>query len=134
MQRDHRKSRNLSALAGFILSGLLSFVVDAGVMLALIHWAGLSPFAARIPSILTAMVAGWLSNRRLTFRVATPPGLMEFLRYALASGTAIAVNYAVFAALLAFLPATPPLVALIIGSGVAAGISYTGYRWFVFKK
>jgi len=135
LTRHERNGGGAAAhLASFVFSGLLAFAVDAGLLLALTHWAGMSPFLARVPSILLSMLAGWLSNRRLTFRVQGPPRAAEFLRYAMASGTGVAVNYAVFSALLLTWPALVPVAALVLASGVAAGFSYAGYRWFAFRR
>lgn len=132
--RDRNDRRRGAHLTGFVFSGLLAFVVDAGLLLVLTHWAGMSPFLARVPSIALSMVAGWSSNRRLTFRVSGPPGLIEFMRYAMASGAGVAVNYAVFSALLLAWPGLRPVAALVVASGVAAGFSYAGYRWFAFRR
>lgn len=133
MRAERGSGGGAAHLAGFVFSGLLALAVDAGLLMALTHGAGISPFLARVPSILLSMVAGWLSNRRLTFRVAGPPHLTEFLRYAMASGTGVAVNYAIFSGLLLAWHGLPPLAALVLASGAAAGVSYAGYRWFAFR-
>jgi putative flippase GtrA len=121
-------------VASFLLVGLGSFGVDLGLLLILRHGLGLSPFVARVPAIGAAMVVGWLCNRTFTFRAAAPPHLAEFLRYAAASGLAVSVNYATFAGLLLARPATPLALAAFIGSGVAAGVSYAGYRLYAFRR
>lgn len=77
------------------------------------------------------MVAGWLFNRRVTFRVTTRPRLAEFFRYAIASSFGAAVNYAVFSALL-LMTAAAPVPALILASLIAAAVSYAGYRHIAF--
>ena len=41
--------------------------IDAGLLSALTHLAGWSPWAARVPSFAAAVLATWLLNRRLTF-------------------------------------------------------------------
>lgn len=133
MRAERTGGGRAAHLAGFAFSGLLAFAVDAGLLLVLTYWAGMSPFLARVPSILLSMLAGWLSNRRLTFRVQGPPRAVEFLRYAMASGTGVAVNYAVFSGLLLAWRGLAPLAALVLASGVAAGVSYVGYRWFAFR-
>ena len=120
-------------ILSFGLTGLGSFAVDLAVLLALRHGLGLSPLLARVPAIATAMVFGWLCNRRFTFRIAGPPRLAEFLRYAAASGLAVAVNYLTFAVLLLALPRLALAAAAFGGSVVAAGVSYLGYRHFAFR-
>lgn len=133
-EADDKPTRGWRHAAGFGFSGLLAFGVDAGLLYALTEWGGLSPFLARIPSIGLAMLAGWLSNRTLTFAVRDRPHLREFLRYATASGLGIATNYTIFSATLLARPATAPVVALTIASIIAMGVSYAGYRWFAFAR
>ncbi|MEX6505319.1 GtrA family protein [Jiella sp. M17.18] len=134
MPSDRKGPLRKRHLAGFVFSGLLAFAIDALVLFALTHWLGVSPFIARVPAILLSMVAGWISNRSVTFHVATGPRLAEFLRYAAASGFGVGVNYAVFSAVLILQPSAPPVAALVIASAVAAGVSYVGYRWFAFAR
>lgn len=121
-------------VVSFVLVGVASFAVDLGLLLFLRHVLGLSPFVARVPAIGAAMVFGWLCNRTFTFRVAEPRHLAEFLRYMTASGVAISVNYTTFAAILLAVPATPLALAAFVGSGVAAGVSYAGYRLYAFRR
>lgn len=120
-------------LAGFITVGLASFAVDLALSWGLSRGLGLSPFLARVPAVAVAMVVGWLANRRLTFHVEQPPDLAEFLRYAGASGAAVAINYAIYAAILTLWPATALGAAVFAGSAAAAGASYLGYRFFAFR-
>ncbi len=120
-------------ILSFGLTGLGSFAVDLAVLLALRHGLGLPPLVARLPAIAIAMVFGWLCNRRFTFRMTGRPRLAEFLRYAAASGLAVAVNYLTFAALLVSVPQVPLAAAAFAGSAVAAGVSYLGYRHVAFR-
>lgn len=131
MRTEPVQSR-IGHLAAFAASGLLSLAVDATVLVALTSWLHLSPFLARVPSVGLAMVAGWLCNRRFTFRLTTSPHLAEFLRYATASGFAVTLNYAIYATLL-LLTTLKPIPALVLASAVTAGMSYTGYRVFAFR-
>nr|WP_274706957.1 GtrA family protein [Allorhizobium sonneratiae] len=124
--------RRLAHVAAFGVSGLLAFAVDAAVLELLTRQAHLSPYLARIPSVGLAMVAGWLANRRFSFKVKTRPSLTEFIRYAAASSLGVAINYAVFSALIRFIGLIP-LEALVAASAIAAGVSYVGYRFFAFR-
>lgn len=119
---------------GFLVSGLIAFSVDAVVLFVLTRWAGFDPFSARVIAIALAMVAGWLSHRRLTFNVAAPPSLGEFGRYAGVAWTAAALNYLVYAAILIVRPAVPPLGAMVAATVVAMGFSYLGMRFGVFRQ
>lgn len=118
---------------GFLASGLIALSVDAVVLLVLTRQAGLDPFSARLIAIALAMVAGWLSHRRLTFNVATPPTLAEFGRYAAVAWTAAALNYAVYATILIVRHDVAPLLAMVGATVVAMGFSYLGMRFGVFR-
>jgi putative flippase GtrA len=119
---------------GFVASGAIAFATDAMVLLALTRAAGLSPFNARPIAIAVAMVAGWQAHRRLTFDLPTRSTLQEFLGYAAVAWTSAAVNYAVFAAILLWRPATSEFLALVVASLVAMGVAYLGMRFGAFRQ
>jgi putative flippase GtrA len=119
---------------GFLVSGLIAFSIDALVLWLLTRWAGLDAFSGRLVAIGLAMVAGWLSHRRLTFNVSVPPSFAEFGRYAAVAWTAAALNYAVYAAILLVRPGVSPLMALVAATVVAMSFSYLGMRFGVFRQ
>jgi putative flippase GtrA len=104
------------------------------VTTGLIHFAGLDPFSARIAGIAVAMVFAWLMHRRVAFNVAAKPSLGEFLRFAAVAGSANAFNYAVYALILLIWRETPPLLALVVSTGLATIVSYAGFRFGVFRR
>jgi putative flippase GtrA len=118
---------------GFIASGSIALLVDGAVLEAGIRLLQLHPLLARLLAISTAMVAGWLSHRTLTFALQSRPSAAEFARYATMAWTAAAINYGTFASILLLWPETWPLAALVM-SCVAAGIfSYLAMRFGVFR-
>ncbi len=117
----------------FLLSGSLAFLVDASILKLLTAGFGLHPILARLFAISVAIVVGWLAHRRFTFRIATPPSAVEFLRYAAVQWTAAALNYGIFVAIILLWPAIEPLVALFFSSGVAMFFSYFGMRFAAFR-
>lgn len=119
---------------GFIGSGLLSFVVDAGGMEALTALAGWRAQTARLASIPCAMLVGWLSHRTFTFAMTTPPSLAEFARFVGAAGSASVLNYGVFWGILAVWQGASSLVAVVISTAVATVASYLGFRFGVFRR
>lgn len=119
---------------GFLTAGLAALATDAAILVLLTEGAGLSPYIARLVSISIAMVVSWQINRRITFAVTSPPTLHEFARFAAVSWFAQAVNYAAFAALIAWWPSLWPVWALIAASALAMFVSYAGFRFGVFKK
>lgn len=120
--------------AGFLLSGLISFSVDAAMLHALTRLAGLDPFSARLLAIAVAMIAGWLAHRRWTFVQQTPPSLPEFLRYAALAWSAAAINYTIYALILIARADLEPFAALVGATIVAMGFSYLGMRFGVFAR
>lgn len=118
---------------GFLFSGGLAFCVDAGVLELLVTGFGVHKLIARIVSLSLAHVAGWLSHRRFTFRLSTPPTLREFVRYAGVQYTVALLNYGIFALIVLLKPDIKPLYALIASSGVAMFFSYFGIRFGAFR-
>lgn len=118
---------------GFLVSGLLAFSVDALILWGLTRGAELDPFSARLIALVFAMVVAWLSHRRLTFNVSTPPTLAEFGRYAAVAWTAATVNYLVYSAILIVRSEVAPLVAMVAATIVSMCFSYLGMRFGVFR-
>lgn len=109
------RRERLRQIGGFAVAGGIAFLVDAGVLSLGVGAFGLPAELARIPSFLAAVVTTWLINRRYTFRTARAPSPAEFLAYLSAMAAGLAVNYAVFVAVLRWsaLAAALPVVALV---------------------
>ena len=118
---------------GFLASGLIDLAVDATVLEIGVRLFALDPLVARLGAISTAMVAGWLAHRRLTFAITSPATLSGLARYVAAAWVAAAVNYGAFAAMLLIWPAIPRLAALAFSSAVAMFFSYLAMRYAVFR-
>ena len=118
---------------GFLVSGLIAFVTDVALSKAFHDVFGWPWAISRFLAISVAMIAGWLSHRKLTFAVATPPTIGEFGRYASMAWTAAALNYVVFLALLWLFPTIEPALAIATSSAIAMGFSYVGMRLAVFR-
>ncbi len=119
--------------AGFLISGTAAFCVDVVLLRALTTGLGIDPFIARLFSIAGAMIVGWLSHRRLTFAVAMPPTVAEFLRYAGVAWFSAAVNYLVFVAILLMWEEIDPALAVAMAAIVAMCVSYFGMRLAAFR-
>ena len=104
------------------------------MLATLLHLWSMNPFLARLLSIAFALTVTWLINRSMTFGPSRRHVAAEGARYGgVGIGTSL-VNYAVYAALLAAVPALPPLAALVAGSAVAMALSYIGYSRLVFDR
>ena len=123
----------LRHFGGFVLAGLSALATDLAVLNALLA-VGLGPLAARLPAIGVAMLVSWLINRLITFAVTAPPSIREFARFAAVSWFAQAVNFAVYAGLLALVPGLSASLAVIVACFVSAVVAYAGFRFGVFRR
>lgn len=114
----------LEQVCVFALVGGLAFVLDTTILLTLTHF-GVPPLAARLVSMAFAVVFTWQMNRRLTFKLKTPPTLAEFGCYVVISLTSLLINYAIFSVLQHF---TPLVAATAVGTIVAATYNFFRYR------
>jgi len=117
---------NVATLRKFFLFGVAGgarFVVDTAVLYAL--KGALGPYGARVISFLVAVVATWLINRSFAFKAQRGEHLpiwREFLHYLGAMILGGAVNYAVYAVLVATIPLFAEYLILAVAGGVAAGM------------
>lgn len=118
---------------GFLFSGSLAFCVDAGILELLVTGFGVHKLTARIVSLSFAHVAGWLSHRRFTFRLTTPPTWREFQRYAGVQYAIALLNYAIYSLIVLLKPDIKPFYAPVVSSGVAMFFSYFGIRFGAFR-
>jgi putative flippase GtrA len=120
----------ISAFGRFAVVGVIGFVVDAGGTWVLI-FAGGSPFVARVPALIAAMITTWLLNRRLTFEVAHAKSGAELARYLVVASTSALLNYLLYSALVA-LHVLPVLAVGIATVALMLG-SFFAYRRLVFR-
>ena len=118
---------------GFVAAGVSALAVDIAVLAILTEQLGWPPLLARVPAIGLAMVVSWWINRTVTFAVQSRPTLLEFGKFAAVSWISVAVNYAVFAALLMVFPKLLPSFAVVAACGVSMFVSYAGFRFGVFR-
>jgi putative flippase GtrA len=126
-----------AGLRSFVVVGAVGFLIDAGLLAALTHGAGWSPWLARVPSFLTAVVATWLLNRRMTF---AGRGLQSRSLEAIGYGTiqvcGALINLAVFGFCLARFPqlAALPLIPFAAGAGVAMIFNYVAANRLLYSR
>lgn len=118
----------------FAVAGATGFAIDALVLISLLHWTGLGPYAARAIAIVTAMAATFLINRTLAFGASGRPLAEEGARYGGVGLSTSLANYLIYSGVLLAIPATPPFFALVIASAAAMVLSYLGYSRLVFRR
>ncbi len=118
----------------FLIAGGVGFLADVGVLLALMRWAHMDAFSARLVAIACALCCTWLINRNFTFDRSAHSLAAEGARYWSVGISSSLANYAVYSVLLLVDRDIPPLLALVVSSGCAQIISYNGYSRFVFRQ
>jgi putative flippase GtrA len=121
----------------FIAVGAVGFLVDAGLLAALTHGAGWSPWLARVPSFLTAVTATWLLNRRTTFAGrGRQSRSLEAIGYGTIQVCGALINLAVFGFCLARFPqlAAAPLLPFALGSAVAMLFNYVAASRLLYAR
>ncbi|MEZ5842899.1 MAG: GtrA family protein [Hyphomicrobiaceae bacterium] len=119
---------------GFVVAGVSALSVDIATTKALIAFAGLNPFAARLIAYVPALLTSWLINRTITFRMAVPASLAELGKFIGVVWLSQTVNYSIYATVLLLRPPTDPAAAIIAASLAAMFVSYAGYRFGVFRR
>lgn len=121
----------MSRFARFCMVGTLGFLVDAGVLQALVSGAAMDPYLGRVPSFLAAATATWWLNRRFTFRVGGAATRGEWASYVALMVLGAAVNYGAYALLIG----TWDVARAHLWIGVAAGsIAGLGVNFFTSRR
>lgn len=123
------------SISRFFLVGLIGFGVDA-VLLQTLVVVGSGPLMAQIYAACVAILVTFVLNRAYTFGDTETPILRLFIAYLGTQCVGQGVNYGIYALLVtaAPLPASLPLFALVVASGVTMVLTYAGSRFFVFKS
>jgi putative flippase GtrA len=122
----------------FAIGGGIGFVVDAGIVQALVTFAHFNPYAGRVISFLAAATVTWWWNRSQTFAARQSGRSLwtEWLHWmALMSGGA-AINYAAYVACLIAFPSWHkwPVLAVGVGSFFAAFVNFITARTLLFRR
>ncbi|MBL8266850.1 MAG: GtrA family protein [Steroidobacter sp.] len=116
---EERAPRSLREVLTFLAVGSIGFVIEAVILTALTSYAAWSPWQARIPSFLTAVLVTWALNRRHTFpnRGLQRRSTEAFFYTAIQGGGAL-INLGIFGVCLALAPALreAPIIPLAIGA------------------
>ncbi len=114
----------MKRVARFGLAGATGFAVDLGVLLLMLS-LGAGPWLGRAVSFAVAVSVTYLINAAYTFEARERIGPRSFVLYVSASLGGLAVNAAIYAALV--LAGLPPALALT-GAGAGAMLfNYASY-------
>ncbi len=118
----------------FIVTGGSALVVDASVLFLLTRFGGLNPFSARAIAIGVAIVYAYFAHRRVTFAVREPASLAQFAKFCSVAVSVAAINFAVYAGVLMFVPGSNISLAFVIATATSVMMSFFGYRFGVFNE
>jgi putative flippase GtrA len=124
------------SFALFVVAAAVGFVVDAGVVTALVRELGWGPWEGRAVSFPLAVTATWLLNRRYAFRGAPRRDQrVEFAAYWAIQLAGAAVNFAIYGLCLHLAPvlARWPFVPVAIGGMAAMLFNFTVARSTVYR-
>ncbi len=123
-------------LVRFCAVGVAAFVVDAGVVEALIKLATWNPYLARVVSYLCAASFAWWLNRRYTFGAGQDPMHREWAKYLAVNISGGLVNYAAYAALVASSAGVRawPWIGVAAGSVAGLLVNFAANKWYVFRR
>ena len=122
-------------LSGFVVVGAIGFLVDAGVLTALMAGFEFDHYRARAISFAIAVTATWYMNRRWVFeRDAVPVSGREYSSYFVVQIVGAVINLSVFVAVIELAPdlAVLPVIPLAIGAAAALLFNFSMSSRFVF--
>lgn len=127
--------RRLPPFLRFAISGVLAFVIDAGIVQCLVSLSAANPYLARAVSFLAAVLFTWQFNRRYTF--VPPEGLAwwrEGLQYLGTQVGGFALNYATYSVIVLASATVYRFPVIGVAAGSLAGMlaNYFSARRLVF--
>jgi putative flippase GtrA len=115
--------------------GGLGFVVDAGILTALVNGLGHGHYVSRAASFSVAVTVTWLINRRWVFDAGEASG-KEYSGYFVVQLIGATINLGVYALVIEMIPsfAALPVIPLAVGAAVALLANFFLVRQFVYKE
>lgn len=120
----------------FAISGVLGFVVDAGIVQILVREFACNPYGARVVSFLAAATTTWAFNRHYTFSGrGNGSKRRQLLRYLIAMAFGFALNYGAYAVCLALWPLVHawPVIGVAVGSSAGAVVNFLSSKYWIFR-
>jgi putative flippase GtrA len=120
----------------FAISGVLGFVVDAGIVQFLVREWHVNPYEARLVSFLCAATTTWAFNRKITFAGKSGGGKRrQLVRYLIAMAGGFALNYGAYAACVASFAVVRewPAIGVAAGSIAGAVVNFLTSKYWIFR-
>ena len=121
----------------FAISGVIGFVVDAGIVQFLVREWQVNPYEARLVSFLCAATTTWAFNRKVTFAGKGSGGSKrrQLIRYLIAMAGGFALNYGAYAACVASFAIVRewPAIGVAAGSIAGAVVNFLSSKYWIFR-
>lgn len=124
-------------LVRFVITGVLSAVVDFGLLVALMNLFGFDHNLAKALSFIAGTTTAYLINRRWTF--VAEPSKRRFAQVVLLYGLTFALQVGIFAVLYPWVLAASAsqtvaqVVGFVIAQGVATTVNFLVQRGLIFR-
>jgi len=124
-------------LVRFVITGVLSAVVDFGLLVALMNLAGLDHTPAKAISFVAGTTTAYLINRRWTFR--SDGSKRKFAAVVLLYGLTFVLQVGLFAVLFPWVlglwgsQTIAQVVGFVIAQGVATAVNFVVQRTLIFR-
>ena len=121
----------------FAISGVIGFVVDAGIVQFLVREWQVNPYEARLVSFLCAATTTWAFNRKITYAGRGSGGSRrrQLIRYIIAMAGGFALNYGAYAACVATFALVRewPAIGVAAGSIAGAVVNFLFSKYWIFR-
>jgi putative flippase GtrA len=120
----------------FVIAATVGFIIDAGVVTALVRWLAWGPWQGRFVSFPLAVTATWLLNRRYAFRgTGGSDRRVEYAAYWAIQLAGAVVNFGIYGLCLHAAPvlARWPFVPVAIGGLAAMLFNFAVARSTVYR-
>ncbi len=123
-------------IAGFAVVGVITYVVDAVMLKALINLLSFSPYSGRLISLPAALFANWYLNRTLVFAAPKKASGSEIGRFLTARAFSASMNYAIYSSMLLAARGRfdlDPVIAVAAATIIMMAPNFLVMRIFVFR-
>ena len=121
----------------FAISGVIGFVVDAGIVQFLVREWQVNPYEARLVSFLCAATTTWAFNRKITFAGKGNSGSRrrQLISYLIAMAGGFELNYGAYAACVASFAVVRAWHAIGVAAGSIAGavVNFLSSKYWIFR-
>ena len=111
--KTRAKLSGLRRLLRASVAGLAATASDMATLYLLVTFGHLHPRTANVPALLLGAFVNFVLNRRYAFRARAGSAAKQALGYSAVELIALAMNGALYEAVLRFLPGTEPFYALL---------------------